>query len=458
MPAMSLEEMITARSNAYEKINAIREKYNGQDLPADVMAELQGAADEMTRLKPLIDNAKKSKDIFAKFGPESIQDNNPDRNTDIPNLPRNTQTWESPRARYMRQADVRIPVRNMGRKVKNKFVDPTFNDQAIVGFEKLIASNFKVSGPDPDIDAFFQAHERYNNTYKISDPERAGAFTVPEEFWNGILKNVDDRTYIQSLATVMNISAQSLAVRIRNAKASMIGPGEELSDAQTNPENALRYGKRVLTPKFHTGSFRISNSLLRDASINILSYIQEEIGIDISEYLEDLYLRGTGAAGPVGLLHTATAGEGIDSSRDVNLGAGVFTVETLIDCRYALKETYARNSSWMLHRLLLADIAQLKGSDGHPLWRASMVPNVPDMLLGRPLIINEFMPYATTADSYGILLGDFSRYWIVFKDMMTMQVQSELYSNTNETGYIYRTRLDAQPILAEAFVRGKFTS
>lgn len=456
---MSLEELITARANAYEKINTIREKYNGKEIPSDVVAELQGAADEMTRLKPLIDNAQRSKDIFAQFGPESIQDNNPNRNPDQTyNTPRNTQSWESPRARFMRQADVRIPVRNMARKIKNKFADPIFNQQGIDGFEKLICTNFKTTAPDPDIEAFYQQHERYNNTYKISDSERAGTFTVPEEFWSGMLKNVDDRAYIQSLATVMNITAQSLAVRIRLAKASMIGPGDELSDAQLNPENALRYGKRVLTPKYHTGSFRISNALLRDASINVLSYIQEEIGIEIAEYLEDLYLKGTGAAGPVGLLYAATAGEGIDTSRDTDLGSGVFTAETLIDCRYALKDVYARNASWMLHRLMLSKIAQLKGSDGHPLWRASMVPGVPDMLLGRPLIVNEFMPYATTADSYGILFGDFSKYWVVFKDMMTMQVQSELYSNTNETGYIYRVRLDAQPILAEAFVRGKFVS
>ena len=77
---MSLEELITARANAYEKINTIREKYNGKEIPSDVVAELQGAADEMTRLKPLIDNAQRSKDIFAQFGPESIQDNNPNRN------------------------------------------------------------------------------------------------------------------------------------------------------------------------------------------------------------------------------------------------------------------------------------------------------------------------------------------------------------------------------------------
>jgi HK97 family phage major capsid protein len=455
---MSLEALITARANAYEKINTIREQWKDKEIPSDVMAELQGAADEMTRLKPLIDNATKSKAIFNQFGPDSVRNDNPDRSFDSTPAPRNHMTWNSPRANGMRQADVRIPTRTMNRKVKNKYAEPTFDEQATAGFQKLVENNFKITGPDPDIDAYYQAHERYNNTYKISDPERAGTFTVPEEFWTGILKNIDDRTYIQSLATVMNISAQSLAVRMRTAKASMIGPGEELSDAQTNIENALRYGKRVLTPKFHTGALRISNALLRDSSINILSYIQEEISIDVSEYLEDLYLKGTGAAGPVGLLTAATAGEGIDTSRDVNLGSGVFTAETLINCRYALKDTYARNSSWMLHRLMLAAIAQLKGSDGHPLWRASLVPNVPDMLLGRPLIINEFMPYATTADSYGILLGDFSKYWIVFKDLMTMQVQSELYSNTNETGYIYRTRLDAQPILAEAFVRGKFVS
>lgn len=456
----TLEEMITARANAYEKVNTIREKWADKldELPADVMAELQGAADEMSRLKPLIDNAKKSKDIFAQFGPDYLAKMNPsnDGTVELPMERLNSLAWNSPMARPMAQLGVKIPSRTAERKIKNKVQPVIFNEQAIAGFEKFIGGEGTVNRNDPDVAAYLDADRRYNSTYKISDPERAGTFTVPEEFWSGILKNVDDQTYIHSLARVMNISAQSLAVRIRLAKASMIGPGDELSDAQTNKENALRYGKRVLTPQFHTGSFRISNALLRDTSINILQYIQSEISIDISEYLEDLFLNGTGAAGPVGLLYAATTGEGIDTSRDVNLASGDFSVDTLITTRYTLKDQYARNASWMTHRLNLARLAKLKSTDGIPLWRASMVPNVPDMLLGRPIIINEFMPSANSTGTYGILLGDFQHYWIVYKDMMTMQVQNELYSNTNETGYIYRVRLDAQPMLAEAFVRGKF--
>lgn len=456
----TLEEMITARANAYDKVNAIREKWATKldELPTDVMAELQGAADEMTRLKPLIDNAQKSKDIFAQFGPDFLNKTNPDNsgNVELPMERLNNLSWNSPFTNRLSQFGVKIPSRTAQKKIKNKVQPVIFNEQALTGFEKYMTGDSPNNRADADIAAYIEANNRYNSTYKIADPERAGTFTVPEEFWAGLLKNVDDQTYIHSLARVMNISAQSLAVRIRLAKASMIGPGDELSDAQTNKENALRYGKRVLTPQYHTGSFRISNALLRDSSINILQYIQSEIGIDISEYLEDLFLNGTGAGGPVGLLYAATAGEGIDTSRDTNLVPGDFSVDTLINCRYALKDQYARNASWMTHRLNLAKLAKLKSTDGIPLWRASMVPNVPDMLLGRPIIINEFMPSATSTGTYAILFGDYQYYWIVYKDMMSMQVQNELYSNTNETGYIYRVRLDAQPMLAEAFVRGKF--
>lgn len=456
----TLEELITARCNAYEKINSIREKYNDIDMPDDVMAELTAAANEMSRLKPLIDNREKTKQIFIQFGPGTLNRLNPDTNfAESLQIQRDPNNWVSPRAAAMKTLGVNIPPRNVTHRRNRKTIENFFSPEAIQGFETLLTSNFNraMNAADANVDAYFKALDRFNSTFKISDPERAGTFTVPEEFWNGILKNLDDMTHVQSMARVMSITAQTLAIRMRLAKASMIGPGEELSDAQTNIENTLRYGKRTITPQFHTGAFRISNALLKDSSINILDYIQSEISIDVAEYMETLFLTGNGVGNnPVGLLHLATAGEGIDSSRDVNLGDNVFTAETLVDVRYALKETYARNAVWMLHRLMLAEIAKLKGSDGHPLWRASMVPNVPDTILGRPMVLNEFMPYSTANDAYGILFGDFSNYWVVFKDLMTMQVQSELYSNTNETGYIYRMRFDAQPMLAEAFVRGKF--
>jgi HK97 family phage major capsid protein len=53
------------------------------------------------------------------------------------------------------------------------------------------------------------------------------------------------------------------------------------------------------------------------------------------------------------------------------------------------------------------------------------------------------------------IIGDFNYYWIVDSMQMEMQRLEELYAATSQVGFIGRAKLDAQPVLAEAFKRVK---
>jgi HK97 family phage major capsid protein len=79
----------------------------------------------------------------------------------------------------------------------------------------------------------------------------------------------------------------------------------------------------------------------------------------------------------------------------------------------------------------------------------------PDRILNLPVAMSENAPNTMTTGLYVGMLGDFSHYWIA--DALDMQVQrlTELYAETNQTGFIGRMESDGMPVLAEAFVRVK---
>lgn len=462
--ALQIEELTTKRSNALNKAKDVADQYKGREseIPEDRLNEMREARLNAIKYKEemdkLVERQKLVNDIYA-----DVAENNPEKKTsresEAPNTPQdNFPKWSRFSSSRARQYGVRVPDRLLldadGDPEKNQVF---FDNKTTRGFLDAMGHHFRRSEARTEREkAYYAAADRYS-TFRVADVTRGGFAVVPEQMWSGILRTMDDATPTQGLATVMNIEAETFGVRQRISKARMINWGSELSNVSSNREASLRVGKRVLTTKYLTGEFLISNELLGVNGFDVVNFIQEEIGIDTGEFLEDCWLTGDGSGGtPVGLLYAAPVGVGIDTSRDVALGSAVFTVEHLIQMRYKIKGGYARNAVWQMHRDRIADLASLKGSDGHPLWRPSMVAGVPDSLLGSPIVNNENMPNATSSGTYGILYGDHSFYWIAFNGGMMMRVLNELYAETNQTAYIYRMRVDGQPMMAEAFARGKF--
>jgi len=287
---------------------------------------------------------------------------------------------------------------------------------------------------------------------------RGGYFVVPEQIVSGILKTVDDEVFIQRASRVIPLTtAQSLGVRKRITKSSTWGYGSELSDATDNMEDALTYGKRVLTPHYITGSNRISRELLRLAP-QVESEVNSEIATELGEFLEQAYLFGDGQQKPLGLFTVDS--EGIPATRDVSYGTTTttFTFDTFQKAKYTLKQKYRRNAKYMLHRDVIAKIAMLKDSTNQYLWQPSRVVGEPDRINGVPVMESEWIPSTAGASLYFGILADFDYYWIVVGLDWDMQRLIEMRARTNQVEYVTRLKIDAMPMLDEAFVRLQYAA
>jgi HK97 family phage major capsid protein len=290
-----------------------------------------------------------------------------------------------------------------------------------------------------------------------SDEQRGGYFVVGEQFSTEVLKNVDDTVYVQGLSRVIMMppGSQNYNIRVRTARASTFQFGNENTDMSGMYDQSLRYGKRVITPNYFMGSVIMSKDLLRNYP-GAEGMVIGELAINASQTLEQAYLYGNGNQRPLGLL--TPSADGINTDRDLSSSATAnFSFDDFVKLKYGLKMKYRPNATWMLHRYMLQAVALLKDGEGRYLWEPSRQVGQPDLILGLPFIESEWMPSSFTTGGYYVILGDYQYYYIVWDMAMEMQRLVETRAYTNEFVYLFRCKLDAAPVLPEAFIRGVFS-
>ena len=287
-----------------------------------------------------------------------------------------------------------------------------------------------------------------------ADNDVLGGYTVaPEQMVDQIVKFVDNLVHIRQRATKFRLaSSASLGALAYDADPDDADWTSEL--ATGNEDSAMAFGKRELHTRPLAKRIKISNKLL-NLNPAIEQFVRDRLAYKFAVTQEKAFMTGTGANQPLGVFTAST--QGITTARDVATGNTTTapTFDGLISAKFSLKGQYWDKADWMFHRDVLAVVAKLKDGDGQYLWRESTRDGEPDRLLGRPVIMSEYAPNTLTTGLYVGILGDFSNYWIA--DALDMQVQrlTELYAETNQTGFIGRLETDGMPVLAEAFARVK---
>ncbi|MBN50039.1 MAG: phage major capsid protein [Spongiibacteraceae bacterium] len=288
-----------------------------------------------------------------------------------------------------------------------------------------------------------------------ADVDIEGGYIVPpEQFVNQLIKFVDDMVFIRQRATVIQVpSAQSLGAPSLDTDPADADWTSELDTG--SEDSAMAFGKRSLHPHPLAKRIKVSNKLLRVATMSAENLVRERLAYKFGITEEKAFLTGTGAGQPLGLF--TASNDGISTGRDVSEGNTATSIkfDGLIEAKYTLKGQYHPNAAWMFHRDALKQLAKLKDGEGQYIWRESVRAGEPDRLLGLPFIMSEYAPNTFTTGKYVGILGDYSNYWIA--DSLAMQLQRlvELYAETNQVGFIGRRELDGMPVLEEAFVRVK---
>jgi HK97 family phage major capsid protein len=289
---------------------------------------------------------------------------------------------------------------------------------------------------------------------QMDNPTQAGYLVPPEEFRTEMIKEMADLNIIRQKARVLPPlrGAHSLGFPTRTSAMTGGAWGTEISTAPTATSSA--YGKREFKPNPYTALDKISETLVRNLP-SADGLVRGDFAEHFANALETVYMTGHGAGQPLGLF-TASA-DGINTDRDVSTGntATEIKFDGLYEAKYAVKAGYQPACEWYFHRDAVKYLAKLKDSNGQYVWQPSVVLGAPDMLLGKPVNMSEYIPHTFTAGLYVGLYGDMKYYWIVDSLLFQIKVLAELYAETNQIGYIGRLETDGAPVLSAAFARVK---
>lgn len=286
--------------------------------------------------------------------------------------------------------------------------------------------------------------------------EMGGFLTAPEQFRAELIRFVDDAVFMRQLGTVIPMdTADSLGVPTFDTD---MDDAEWTSELGTGSEDtALRFGKRALRPHPLAKRVKVSNTLLQRARVvNPESFIRERMGYKFAVTQEKGFLTGSGSQSPLGVF--TASNDGIPTTRDVVVStSSALDSDKLINAKYTLKPQYYPRARWLLHRDVLRDIRKIKDLNGVYVWQPGLQGDMPNMILDLPYTLSEYAPNTMSGSNYVGMLADFSYYWIA--EVLSFQVQRlvELYAATNEVGFIGRQEIDGMPVLAEAFIRLKWS-
>lgn len=466
MPKATAQELLEKRNNALQNMRNTmdRAKKEGRNLTPAEETEYSGWERETVQLKAEYDSTLKMEERDKKLKEEESRLEDPanvrqSRNSNNPNdrsdSRRGIITWSSTTDLNGGSARSR---RHNNRRLRIEAIRRT----------QAYAANFAYSlVPEAMKQMYLEeiGEQSSTTTLQTDDDVRAGYLAPSEQFMEGLLKEVDDATWIWKNSRVIIVpKAQTLGIRKRTGKMSTWAKGSELSDATDNLDESLAFGRKNLTPSYFTGSARLSRDLIRSSVIDIESMVYSEFARDLGEVIEAEDISGNGDGGPLGVM--VASPDGISTARDISTGntTTAFTPETFYEAKYNMKVQYRGRCRWMFQREIVRDIMKLRDDSGASpgtgtfLMQPAIRAGEPDTLLGLPIDENEFFPNARGASLYFGLLAVWEYYVHAIALDMEIQRLDQTRAKTNEIEYVGRVKLDGMPILEEAFTRLQFAA
>lgn len=250
-----------------------------------------------------------------------------------------------------------------------------------------------------------------------------GGFLVGEEMEAGIDRVVQRYSAMRQVARVVTIGSASYKKLVKTSGTSGATRGGE----NTTPSNGTSPGwvELEFKPGTYVSEQRITSEALEDATQDVGSDLEMEMGIEFAEMEGTDFISGNGINGPRGLTdyeNVANASYawgkvGYVASGHASSWASSTPSDYLIDLVHSLKRQYRAGASFLMNDATLASIRKLKDGQGNYLWgmtKEAFMAGAVGNLLGYNVVTDDFMP-DIGANAFPIAFGDFKQAYYVIE-------------------------------------------
>lgn len=252
-----------------------------------------------------------------------------------------------------------------------------------------------------------------------------GGFYVDPARASFIVERLRETSQMRSLATVETISAPSFKIPIDRDDVGYEWVGEQ---SARNVTATPQVGDMEIPVHELSAMPKATQNMLDDAGMDVEGWTNGKIADRFARAENNAFVVGNGTNKPRGFL-TGTPSTAADSARAfgtlqyiatgasgafATASASVSPADKLLDLIYAFNAGYRRQLQWCGTRVTLGAVRKFKDQQGNYIYDPRLGANgIIDMVLGHQW--NEFADMAdfTTANAFGIALGDFKRGYLI---------------------------------------------
>lgn len=228
-----------------------------------------------------------------------------------------------------------------------------------------------------------------------SDPQ--GGYLAPAEMSTEFVRDLVEFSPIRPLAGARATAAPSVQYPKRTGITNAKWKGE----TQTSEASEPGFGQLEIVVKEMNTYVDISNALLADSAGAAEAEVRLALAEDFGQKEGLAFVKGDGVLQPMGLLNDPGIGY------TANGQATALAADALIDLIHKLPAAYRQRGTWLMNGSTLATIRKLKDGQGNYLWQPSYAADVPETILGRPVVEAVDMPDVASGE-HPIVFGDFA--------------------------------------------------
>jgi HK97 family phage major capsid protein len=230
---------------------------------------------------------------------------------------------------------------------------------------------------------------------------------IPTDFYDQLIAHlIEVSGVMQCGPTVLNTGGgETLQV----PKTTVHSTATSAAQAGAIPTSDPTFSMQPLSAYKYGVLLQVARELIDDTAVDLLGYLAMQAGRALGNAFGTDLVNGTGTAQPSGIVTTATTGV-TGATTGV---AGAPSYANLVDLEYSVIAPYRQSRScyWLAADKTIGGFRKITDTTGRPIWEPSAVLGSPDLLLGKPLVADPFMP-AQALSAKAIAFGDFSQYFV----------------------------------------------
>lgn len=272
--------------------------------------------------------------------------------------------------------------------------------------------------------------ENYVRNRGIQNEMKQGAngAIIPTSIANMVIEKVKEISPIYSMATVFH-SAGKLVFPLENniPTTNYVDEGATISDSDAT------FTTVELGGYLASALTKISESLIANASFDIVTYVVNAMAKSISVFLEKELLKGTSSK-CTGALST--------ENKVTTTSASAVTADDLIDVQMLVPQSLQDNCCWIMHPSTLKSLRKLKDGQGNYLM-GNMTNGFGYTLLNKPIYLSENID-TIGASADVILYGDLTGLYVNIPLEINTKILAERYADQNAIGVKANFMVDAK--------------